>query len=208
MKFRVRIDNSDDVNVLEFCSRYTSYVIVHHILPHGNPHYHMYIEDSMSLSIDAIRARSKRFFKVEKRSDYSVKTCDDDKVNEYVQYLFNTKHGNVPRLVSVHNFDHTTLDQCKENAKTVSDEYDSRSRKREKLDKGPTLFQIGQELYDMIKDVEDPTIYMYSKMCMSVLHKHHKTSEPNMMIKIISTAMSRHQPDRLVKKVQEYFKEI
>ena len=45
-----------------------------------------------------MRARVDSVFKV-KGADRSVKQCDDDRVLEFVQYLFNTKHGNISTLL-------------------------------------------------------------------------------------------------------------
>lgn len=211
MKLRLRIDADDDDNVIQFLKPYYAYVLVHHVLPHGNPHYHAYVDDKMSLSIDAFRARVKRYFKTQKSSDYSVKKCDDDKVNEYVQYLFNTKHGNTSRLVTTVNFDDELLVSLQKSAQDVSDDYEQRTRTREKLNKGPTIFQLGVELKDMLDSThvnDDITISDYSRGAIAICHKHHKSTEPNMLIKIVSTAMSFKQPDRLVKKVQEYFREV
>lgn len=211
MKLRLRIDGEDDAKVIEFLKPYYASVLVHHVLPHGNPHFHAYVDDKMALSIDAFRARVKRFFKTTKSSDYSVKKCDDDKVNEYVQYLFNTKHGNASRLVSVVNFDNDLIDTLKKAAQDVSESYDERTRQREKTIKGPTIYQLGVELVELIKAnhlADDIMIADYTRYAIQVCHKHHKTTEPNMLIKIVSTALSFNQPDRLVRKVQEYFRDM
>lgn len=210
MKYRFRIDAEDDLMVQEFLKPYYAYVLVFHELPHGNPHYHAYVDDKMGLSIDAFRARVKRYFKTQKPSDYSVKKCDDDKVNEYVQYLFNTKHGNKHRLVSTHNFDNDLLSSLAKAAEEVSDAYEQRTRQREKSTKGPTMFQLGVELKDLIEEnhIIDATIEQYTTYAIQICHKHHKTTEPNMLIKLVSTAMSFSQPHRLVRRVQEYFKEV
>lgn len=209
MLFRVRVDGQDDETVTKFLEQYYSYVLVHHVLPHGNPHYHAYVEDRMSLSIDSFRARVKRYFKITERSDYSVKKCDDDKANEYVQYLFNTKHGNQPRMVKSHNFCDDVLTQCQKDAKDVSDDYELRSKEREKNKSTATIYQLGIELQQLLNEnhvSEDPTIGEYTRYAIQICHKHHKSCEPNMLIKIVSTAMSLRQPDRLVQRVQEYFK--
>lgn len=211
MKLRLRIDGDSDDTVLEFLKPYYAYVLVHHVLPHGNPHYHAYVDDKMSLSIDAFRARVKRFFKTQKPSDYSVKKCDDDKTNEYVQYLFNTKHGNVSRLVTTHNFDSELLSSLQEAAKGVSDDYEQRTLAREKQSRGPTMYQLGVELLELIKAnhlADDISVGDYTRYAIQICHKHHKTTEPNMLIKIVSTAMSFNQPDRLVRRVQEYFRDM
>jgi len=202
MKFRIRVDRSSDDDVTSFCERYSSYVIVHHVLPYGNPHYHAYVDDTMSMSIDAFRARVKRFFKPETRSDYSVKICDDDKVNEYVGYLFNTKHGNVARLVS-YKFDNDLLAECKEAAKSISDDYSKRATERKS--KGPTIYDIAVEVNEVFQGQD--TIANWTNTAIDVLHRHRKTCEPNMLIKIVSTAKSFKDKEFLVRKVQNYFQE-
>lgn len=209
MKLRLRIDGDDDQMVTKFLRPYAAHVLVHHVLPHGNPHYHAYVDDKTDLSIDAFRARVKRYFKTQQSSDYSVKKCDDDKVNEYVQYLFNTKHGNQSRLVSTDNFDNELIASLQKAAEDISTDYEHRTKQREKSVKGPTMFQLGVELKDMIEQnhIIDATIGQYTQFAIKVCHKHHKTTEPNMLIKIVSTAMSFTQPDRLVRRVQEYFRE-
>lgn len=210
--FRVRIDRDKTMSVNDWCEKavdfaklFTSkYFVMYHLLV-DNPHIHMYVDAPMYMSDPAFRQRVKRFFNIQNSTDYSIKKCDPDRINEYISYMFNTKHGNCPQLLD-HNLDSTFVSQCEESAKMVSEEYENSTRKREKV-KGPTMYQLGMELYDMIHEYEEPTIRQYTHCAISILHKHHKTSEPNMLIKVISTAMSRHQPDRLVRKVQEYFKE-
>lgn len=208
MKFRLRIDEQDDQTLISFVDPYKTYVIVQHTLPHGNPHYHAYIEDVMSLSIDAFRARVKRYFKVSKASDYSVKKCDEDKVNEYVQYLHNTKHGNEWRVVAVRNFDTNLLSELQKAAKDISEDFSSRHT-REKKPKGPTIFQLAQEVQDMYEETheEEISIERYTQCAISICYKYHKTAEPHMLIKIISTAMARSEKGKvvLVQKCQNYF---
>lgn len=209
MKVRVRVDGSDDTSVINFCKTYRVSVIVHHELPYGNPHYHFYIDDPMSLSIDSFRARVKRYFNPT-RSDYSVKKCDDDKVNEYVQYMFNTKHGNVSRLVQSNNFDNDLLLSLKENAKEISDDYEHRKQQRESVKAGPTIFQIAEEVRDIIdeKYIDTPSVSEYVETTILVLRSHRKCCEPNMLIKIVSTARSFRETGFLVRRVQEYFHEV
>lgn len=208
MKFRVRVDGSSDESVSQFVSTYSSSVVVHHVLPHGNPHYHMFVDDRMSMSIDAFRARVKRFFKVTVSSDYSVKKCDDDKVNEYVQYLFNTKHGNQSRLVCVVNFDDDVLLECKESAKEVSEDYEKRTLEREKKKKDVTIFQLAEEVRDYVEESHSDGIAAYTEAAIKVCHRHRRCCEPNMLIKIVSTARSFRDKEFLVKRVQEYFREL
>lgn len=213
MKIRVRVDaieDVDDTKVVSFCDQYTSYVIVSHILPHGNPHYHMYIDAPMVMSLDTIRMRVKRYFKTQKPSDYSVKKCDDEKVNEYVQYLFNTKHGNQYKLIKSSNFSDDLLAECIRMASEITTDFEQRQQKRKSnVDKGPTMFQMGIELVDVLKTThkqnEDISISDYTKCAIQVCHKYNKSCHPNVLINIVSTAMSLTDPERLVRKVQNYF---
>lgn len=210
--FRVRIDGHDDDNVSKFFEPYKSCVLVHHTLPHGNPHYHAYVNaTNNTIGIDAFRARVKRYFKPESRTDYSVKKCDDDKINEYVQYLFNTKHGNQSRVVLVNNFDNDLLNSLREDAKAISDDYQRRTTIR-KESKGVTIYQLGEELGDLIEQnhIIEPTMRDYTLHAIQVCRKHMKPCDRNMLIKIVSVAMSRSDSGKevLVKSVQEYFRMV
>lgn len=207
--FRLRIDGVNDELAKKFMESYKSHVLVHHVLPHGNPHYHAYVDASNKIiGIDAFRARVKRHFLPQDRTEYSVKKCDSDKVNEYVQYLFNTKHGNESRTVSVSNFDNDVLLACQQSAKDVSMDYEKRTRER-KESKGPTIYQLGEELGDIIEQnhIEEPTVREYTTHAIAVCRKHQRPCDRNMLVKIVSVAMSRNESgrDMLVKSVQDYF---
>lgn len=213
MKLRFRIDGNDDQRVLDFLKMYYAYVLVYHELPHGNPHYHAYVDDKTDLSIDAFRARVKRYFKTQKSSDYSVKKCDDDKVNEYVQYLFNTKHGNKWELISSRNFDTKLIADLQNNAQKITDDFEERTNKRPSGEKSRlTQFQLGLEVYDEWKaqNKDDMLIHELTEIAMDVCWKHSQTPEPNKLIKIISVSLSRHQRGRLVLvgKLQNYFQTL
>lgn len=212
MKFRVRVDGKSDEEFCLFLSKMcknSSVVLVHHVLPHGNPHHHAMIEDGMVMSVDTFRKRVSRYFNV-KGSDYSVKICDDDKVNEYVQYMFNTKHGNVAKLVYVNNFSQNTLDDCIAKAKEVTDEFAKSVEEAKKKNKTISAYDLGIRVYEMMQDShnENPTIEDWTKMTIKVCHDARKTCEPNQLIRIISTAISKYDVQPLVKKVQNYFQMI
>lgn len=206
MKFRVRIDNVTDAAMIKFCESYPSYVIVHHILPHGNPHHHAYIDAPMIMSDNTLRMRFKRYFEPSQRTDYSVKICDEEKVNEYVQYLFNTKHGNRSILVA-HQYDNDLLIAAQKGAEDVTRDFEARAERRKP--KGPTIYQLAEQVRDIVDQThkEEVSVQTYTQICIDVLHKHRKTCEPNMLIKLVSTARSFRQKDFLVKKVQFYFQE-
>lgn len=215
MKFRVRVDGErNDEHVTEFLKTYSSYVLVAHMLPHGNPHYHAYVDAPMVMSDNAMRQRVKRYFKVEKSSDYSVKKCDEDKVNEYVQYLFNTKHGNKYELIIAHNFDNTLLHQLEKDAQAVSNDYEERAKQRiaESKQSRLTIFQLGLEVHDVWVNLhkEEVLIHELSDIAQDVCYKHNQSPEPNKLIKIISVSLSRTQSGRqvLTSKVQNYFQQL
>lgn len=205
MKFRVRVDSPrDDEKFLKFLNAYAGYVIVHHVLPHGNPHYHIYIDASNTIiSIDAIRKRIDRYFSV-KGPDRSVKECDPERINEYVQYLFNEKHGNVPTLIGNSGFNDTLLLQLQTQAKDVADDF--AQRKKVKLDKK----QVSQ--YDLVEEVQagikalhidDPTIEQYTKVAIQVMRKHRKAFCKFSLGRIIMSAM---KDEEVVAQMQNYFR--
>lgn len=146
--FRVRIDTMDDKSIKEWCTLFAEeYVIVAHVLPHGNPHIHIYFKSYCVYSVDAFRMRVKRQFKPEKASDYSVKKCEDERADEFIAYLFNTKHGNKHFLIS-HNIDPARLDKCVSAAKEVSDNFELSKKTRKPT--GPSQYDMSCEVYQLI----------------------------------------------------------
>lgn len=210
MKFRLRIDGDYDLfqKITEFCQRYSQFVLVHHTLPHGNPHYHAFINDTMSMSIDAFRARVKRYFDVKQSSDYSVKRCDDEKELDYISYLFNTKNGNIAKLVAS-QYPEEELSRSRSMAEKISQEYIERHAQDHSKSSKVTIYGVAEEVYQVFKDTHsDDTIEQWTQIAITQLHKHRKSCEPNMLIKIVSTARSFHDRGFLVKKIQEYFREV
>lgn len=205
MKFRIRIDYQDDKDVLVdwFKLHTRQFVIVHHRLPHGNPHYHMYVDDPMCMSEDAMRQRVKRYFKPEKRGDYSVKKCDDGREDEYISYMFNSKHGNVATHIA-DNVGAERIAKCLLAAQEITDDFKQRQVLRKS--KGPTIYDLAEEINANISK-EDAMISEYTNVAIAVCHSHRKTCEPNMLIKLVSTAKSFKDKDFLVRKLQFYFQE-
>lgn len=228
--YRVRIDIVNDVDIdrLIKISNPTRYVIVRHELPHGNPHFHAFIEND--LKENTYRQRIKREFPTIKSTDYSIKKCDYQRVNEYVQYMFNTKHGNVWELYGSHNFDNQLLDGLIQDAKKVSDEFiETRSKPKSK---GPTIWDIAQEvsaLFDgtnamegnklrytgsgRAEDFPDDAsnekrmIRVYTEIAIHVLRKHRKAFDEFLLRKVISTAMASTEQGNeiLVRKMYKNF---
>lgn len=126
--FRIRIDGQDDAQVEKFFREQTiRYLLVHHLLPNGNPHYHAYAEThytqgNFSNKIKSILGVA--------GGDYSNKTCDPDRKHEYLSYLFNTKNGNEWRKVSSVGFSILDIKIAQENANTISKEFASRMKQK------------------------------------------------------------------------------
>jgi len=120
---RVRIDLAEDQIqralsfVVRTCERY---ILVQHILPHGNPHVHYFAYTNISQGNYSNKIKEE--FKVSK-DEYCVQKCDDDRKIEYFSYLFNTKHGNVATLVKYEGFSPIDIATYRENAKLVEKEW-------------------------------------------------------------------------------------
>ena len=128
--FRVRIDDKDDETVKEFCVQNTTrYLLVHHVLPHGNPHHHFYCETTISQGNFANKIKA--FFNVV-GADYCVQKCDEDRRLEFYSYLFNTKKDNVPTYVSSNGFSPIDIATYKETAKQIAVEFETKLKQSKK----------------------------------------------------------------------------
>lgn len=144
MKFRVRVDEVSEETqklLIAHVQSSVSHVLVRHDFPDGhNSHFHMYIDNGYA-SCQAYRYQVDKLFKV-KGSLRSVVKCDDDRVDEYVQYLFNKKKGNIPTLLST-NMDVTSHQQ---KALDVADAWEA------ERSKDVSAYHIAQELVRWIDD--------------------------------------------------------
>lgn len=152
---RIRIDNNNISyhDITEWFRLWCSeLVIIHHRLPHGNPHYHLYANCDLAEhnSVQAMRMKIKRNFKIAKSSDYSVKQCDGTRADEYISYLFNVKHGNVWDLV-YSSIDSDRLDKCIIAAKEIADDFEYKRISRKK-NTGPTQYDMSDEVYKLVLD--------------------------------------------------------
>lgn len=221
--FRIRIDIINDLNsdeILEVVKPDT-YVIVRHELPHGNPHYHAYIKYNSHIKDNTIRQRIKRNFTQLKSSDYSVKKCDEDRVNEYVQYLFNTKHGNKWELIDTNNFDNKLLDDLIQAAKEISDDFTERNKSKKNT--GPTIWELAEEISAVIDKLDLTTdnkqtnydayceekyrYEVYTDTAIDIMRKHKKPYCEFLLRKLITTAMTSSEKGRQVmrQKMTKYF---
>lgn len=206
MMFRVRVDSQrNDQGFLDFLQQYKSYVCVFHELPHGNPHYHMFIEDTMSLSIDALRKRVDRNFNV-KGADRSVKECDASRVNEYIQYLYNQKHGNVSTHIGHRNIDDSLLLQLQTQAKDVADDFAHRKKVKQSKQQ-VSQYDLAEEVRSRLSELHKLTFTIedYTKVAIQVMRKHRKAFCKYSLGRIIMTAMD---DEKIVAQMQNYFHEL
>lgn len=228
--YRIRLDIVNDLNtddLLQVCDA-SSYVVVRHELPHGNPHFHAWIQNDIKDT--TLRQRFKRKFPDLKPSDYSIKKCDPERKNEFVQYMFNTKHGNKWELIDTLNFDDQLLNDLIKAAKEISDDYKSIQQTKQR--KGPTIWDIAQEVEtevqtkmhnkqrsigngraeDFTEDVlaEEYKITIYTDTAIQILRKHKKAFDEFLLRKVISTAMSstEYGKDKLRKKMIKNFTQM
>lgn len=205
MKFRIRVDiNSEftDDKLVKFMSGYSAIAVRHDV--NANPHFHAYIDAPMVMSCPAMRARVDSMFKV-KGTDRSVKQCDDDRVLEFVQYLFNTKHGNVATLLFNNTISDTDLATCISKADDVAKEYERVTREQRAKRDVITQYDLAQEIADTVP--ESATIKDYTVTAIAVMNRHRKAFCDFSLRKVIFTAMCHREKgkDALVRRMQEYF---
>lgn len=192
MKFRIRLDCVDGAEGVLKHLHATSqeYVWVKHDV-NDNPHYHMYLDNPNLMSPQSVRYYFKKL--TENSSDYSVKRCDDDRVSEYVQYLFNTKHGNISTLIS-HKFNSQLLDECRQAAEVVSQEF---AKKRSTKKGAITMYEIAMEVHETYKDSND-----LIKGAIRTLHKYLKIHDDFLVMKVVTTVMSLRDEDIVVERIR------
>lgn len=218
--FRVRIDQKSDLDIPHYMETIgaKTLVLFHHVLPHGNPHFHAYIE--IEKPINALRDKLKKDLKVT-GSLISVKQCDPSRVNEYLQYNFHKKHGNIATLIYNHNFDNQLLHKLQIQAQSVADEYhESKTTKRNsKL----TIFDIAQKVQELFQGTNylegnnlhqygtgraddfpeefehvKRMITVYTDIAIEVLRQEQKAFDEFLLRKVITTAMSITQDGKYI----------
>jgi len=181
-EFRVRVDGSDDDLALSFCKKYCeSYLLVHHVTLTENPHFHFYALTRYSQG--NFSNHIKAHFNV-KGGDYSNKTSDPDRKLEYCSYLFNTKKGNVPRLLSYEGFNPIEIEIYRSNAKQIADEFQTRMASK------MTQYEMCQVVLNRLtsdKIVSPSTVY---DAVIEVLRESHTMARPNHVKDMIATVMA------------------
>lgn len=188
MKFRLRIDDANNVSATIAAWAETvgnAYVIVHHLV-NDNSHFHLYL-DAQIMSAQALRYRIKSRFSLEP-VQYSVGLCDEERIDEYLSYLFNTKHGNIATLHKVKNIPDERLKRVRDAAHVVSEEF-AKQRKSKKV---KTLYEIAQEVRASVKD--DTNAEQIIFMSVKLLHKYCKCHDRFLVIKLYETVRSMVNP--------------
>lgn len=183
MKFRIRVDDTvpDAADRWKKLLKGYTHVLVSHVLPHGNPHHHAYVDMPDKTSCPALRYTIDKEFGVS-AAERSVKKCDDDRVNDYVQYLFNEKHGNKWVLVS-HTFD---VNIHVEKAKAVAAAFAERQEKKTTI----TEWDMSEELKSMIENAANPTETEIIELAISIRRKYEKPFNDHVMARMIQTAIA------------------
>lgn len=134
--FRVRIDGRTDDEVVRFCESTTErYLLVFHQLPmteerpNGNPHHHFYCETTLS---QGNYANKLKLALNVVGDQYCVQKCDIDRRAEFLSYLFNTKKDNKSNYVSSKDFNPLDIAIYKENANTITKEFEARMKEKKK----------------------------------------------------------------------------
>jgi len=201
MLFRIRVDEGTSAPTgPSFRDQLVAYlkekphVLVHHVLPHGNPHYHAYVDHTMIFkSIAAYKYQWKKlaFVKPLTPNDWSIKECSPDRIPEYLAYLFNTKHGNVATLVS------STIDvtQPQASAKAVSDDFAIRADLRKDKKQSVTTWDMAQELKEWIDKHESDHDWRQDMVAEAIeIHRrYHKSFCSFSLTRMIQTAMGTSQ---------------
>jgi len=157
-EYRLRWDGTrelDDRAVAFLKKRCDGFILVHHTTETENPHYHAYVRSSVSQG--NLSNYLKKEFEVSK-SDYSCKACKTDRKLEFWSYLFNTKKGNVPVLISYEGISPLEVKLAQETASQISKEFETRmasdNKKMTKFDIAERLskekFADHGELYDAV----------------------------------------------------------
>jgi len=182
-QFRVRVDGQDDHAIQNFmttnCSRF---LLVHHVTTTENPHYHAYCETRFSQGNFSTKIKAELNVK---GGDYSNKSCADDRKNEYLSYLFNTKKGNVPRLVASEGFSILDLKIYQEQARTIAEEFETRMKSEKKTQYELAMLVIERVGHDTCWNAS----VVYDEV-ISVLKASHMIARPYVVKDLISTVMA------------------
>jgi len=168
-EWRIRFDGGrefDDRAIALFKKRSDGFILVHHITETENPHYHAYVRTSVSQG--NMTNYLKKEFGLDKRNDYSCVKCSPDRRLEYWAYLFNTKKGNVPSLISYEGISPLEVELARETAKQIALEFETRmASDKKKMTKFDIAERLSTEKFADNGDLYDAVIKLLhdNRMC-------------------------------------------
>jgi len=216
MELRGRIDEVEGVDAqtlrVWLTANGTHSALVHHILPQQeatpnmfdaslsqprqdttNPHFHFYIKSKFN-SVEAAKYNLKKFFKRLTKSDWSLRPCDADRVDEYLQYFFNTKHGNRPTLI--YSFKDLSEHQARANeiAAAFTEVITDRKKKEEK-----TFYDIAMELADNMRSqgISTNEYILMTHEAIKIHRKYRKGFNLFALERTMTTAMGINEPEQV-----------
>jgi len=193
MRFRVRVDETSEVSrealtqwVLRKCE---SYVVMHHMV-NENSHFHLYLADEAIASAQSLRYKLKTYFKL-RPVEFSVGECDEARLDEYLSYLYNTKHGNVATLIAT-NLPDYQMDNARNAATAISEQYAKSAKKKTK-----SLYEIALEVRTHAdEDEERGNTRAVVHHAIRLLHKYLKCHDSYLVKKLVETVLSMQNPTK------------
>lgn len=212
--FRVRLDllqSNDDATLVKIISEVIfrealELVSVKHVLPHGNPHYHAYAKTDQKEP--TIRQRIKRLgFSA---SDFSLKKCDETRKDEYIQYLFNQKHGNLATIADVRNISSEYLSQLQAQAELVALQFKN-DHPAKRISK-PTVSDYATEIKETFIEQYRPSEIRYNydvphgallykaylEIAIRICNKYNQPFEEHYLRRLVATAMCKTESGKAV----------
>jgi len=181
-QFRVRVDCEGDERLVAFCKKHSEvFVLVHHTTTTENPHYHFYIETHMSQGNFSNKIKDELSVT---GSNYSNAVCDPDRKLEYLSYLFNTKKGNVARLVTYQGFSPLDVATFQETALNIAKEF------KAKLKAKATQYDVAMLVLERLDERQAHLPEVVYDVVVSVLKESRTMARPNHVKDIIATVMA------------------
>ena len=180
----VRVDGDDDELAKSFFKAESErYILVHHIPPSGNKHYHAYIETTSSAGNFSNKLKAK--LKVQGNGGYSNKKCDPDRAVEYRTYLFNKKLGNQARLVAYDGFSALDIETYKENSNQITVEFEKRMASPKK-----SQFDIVEAVLEKMNSDNHHNPEQVYDVVIKTMKESRKVARPNHIKDIINSVMA------------------
>lgn len=190
MLFRIRVDDygvDARASITKLLTNAQQFVWVHHQI-NDNPHWHVYLDNPNYMSCQAVRYHLRKT--TDNPSNYSVKKCDEDKKLDYIQYLFNQKHGNKWTIEDT-SFDQVIVDECIKRAATVAEVFN------EKRPKARSLYEMAMEVHETTPN-DDELIQAIIKC----LHRYMKCHDDFMIIKVLTTISTMRDINLTVERIR------